>query len=79
MRSESHYDINKNVATSSSTENSESQPFNQAATKRLLRKLDWHLIPILALIYMSVGPGHLNISAANNHEQALLSRSYQCG
>lgn len=26
--------------------------FDEAATKRLLRKLDWHLIPFLALLYL---------------------------
>jgi hypothetical protein len=29
-----------------------SVPFDQVATKRLLRKLDIHLIPFLALIYL---------------------------
>jgi hypothetical protein len=45
---------NKSVAASSSTDTPQSQPFDQAATKRLLRKLDWHLIPFLALIYLYV-------------------------
>jgi len=29
-----------------------SVPFGEAATKKLLRKLDLHLIPFLALIYL---------------------------
>lgn len=30
----------------------ETQGFDQAATKRLLRKMDWHLIPFMSLIYL---------------------------
>lgn len=26
--------------------------FDQSATKKLLRKLDWHLVPFLALLYL---------------------------
>ena len=29
-------------------------PFDQATTKKLLRKLDWHLVPFLALLYLYV-------------------------
>lgn len=30
----------------------ESQPFDHHATKKLLRKLDWHIIPFMSLIYL---------------------------
>lgn len=30
----------------------EAVPFDQQATKTLLRKLDWHLVPFLALLYL---------------------------
>lgn len=30
----------------------ESQSFDQAATKKLLRRLDWHIIPFMSLIYL---------------------------
>jgi hypothetical protein len=30
----------------------EPQGFDAAATKMLLRKLDWHLIPFMSLIYL---------------------------
>jgi hypothetical protein len=30
----------------------EPQGFDAAATKTLLRKLDWHLIPFMSLIYL---------------------------
>jgi hypothetical protein len=30
----------------------EAQGFEKNATKRLVRKLDWHLIPFLSLIYL---------------------------
>jgi hypothetical protein len=30
----------------------ESQGFDQPATKKLLRKLDWHVIPFMSLIYL---------------------------
>ena len=29
--------------------------YDQNATKRLLRKMDWNLVPFLALLYLSVG------------------------
>lgn len=35
-----------------STGEVESQGFDQAATKKLLRKLDWHIIPFMSLIYL---------------------------
>ena len=31
---------------------SEVPMFDQKATKRLLRKLDWHLLPFMSLIYL---------------------------
>lgn len=30
----------------------ENQGFDHAATKKLLRKLDWHIIPFMSLIYL---------------------------
>ena len=51
LGSASYREKNKSVAASS-TDTPQSQPFDQAATKRLLRKLDWHLIPFLTLIYL---------------------------
>lgn len=32
----------------------ETQGFDEHATKRLLRKLDWHIIPFMSLIYLCV-------------------------
>jgi hypothetical protein len=32
--------------------NSDTTSFDEKATKRLLRKIDWHLIPFLALLYL---------------------------
>jgi hypothetical protein len=32
----------------------ETQGFDESATKRLLRKLDWHIIPFMSLIYLCV-------------------------
>jgi hypothetical protein len=51
LGSTSYRENNKSVATSS-TDIPQSLPFDHAATKRLLRKLDYHLIPFLALIYL---------------------------
>ena len=33
----------------------EVQGFDAGATKKLLRKLDWHIIPFMSLIYLYVG------------------------
>ncbi|KAG0649409.1 MFS transporter prlL [Hyphodiscus hymeniophilus] len=52
LQSESYREKNESATASSSTVNPQSQPFDEAATKRLLRKLDWHLIPFFALIYL---------------------------
>ena len=30
----------------------ETQGFDHSATKKLLRKLDWHIIPFMSLIYL---------------------------
>lgn len=35
-----------------STGEVETQGFDQVATKKLLRKLDWHIIPFMSLIYL---------------------------
>jgi hypothetical protein len=40
--------------SSLSVNNIESQGFDEKATKTLIRKLDWHLIPFLSLIYLYV-------------------------
>lgn len=46
----------KGVATLTdlATGDVEPQGFDQAATKKLLRRLDWHIIPFMSLIYLSV-------------------------
>lgn len=44
---------NEAVAEISSGE-VELQGYDELATKKLLRKLDWHLIPFMSLIYLSV-------------------------
>jgi hypothetical protein len=38
--------------TAASIQVVESQGFDAKETKRLLRKLDWHLLPIMSLIYL---------------------------
>jgi len=40
------------VSPSSSVEVIEAQGFDQQTTKKLIRKIDWHLIPFLSLIYL---------------------------
>jgi hypothetical protein len=40
------------VSASSSVEVIEAQGFDQQTTKKLIRKIDWHLIPFLSLIYL---------------------------
>jgi hypothetical protein len=44
------------VSISDSVESIEAQGFDEARTKKLVRKLDWHLIPFLSLIYLYVPP-----------------------
>lgn len=38
--------------TPSTLEASEGPVFDAARTKKLLRKMDWHLVPFLALLYL---------------------------
>ena len=40
------------VSVNTSIDDVEPQGFDAAATKKLLRKLDWHLIPFMSLIYL---------------------------
>lgn len=40
------------VSAAASVESIEAQGFDEARTKKLVRKLDWHLIPFLSLIYL---------------------------
>jgi hypothetical protein len=40
------------VATQTPPEDAETPQFNTKRTKALLRKLDWHLVPFLALLYL---------------------------
>jgi hypothetical protein len=48
--------------SSLSVDNVESQGFDEKATKKLIRKLDWHLIPFLSLIYLYVNhPSHTEL------------------
>ncbi|RYP21007.1 hypothetical protein DL767_009348 [Monosporascus sp. MG133] len=51
----------------------EPQGFDEPATKRLLRKLDWHLIPFMSLIYLLCFLDRTNIGNArlDNLEQDL--------
>jgi hypothetical protein len=42
------------LSSSGSLGLTEAQGFDQKATRRLVRKLDWHLIPFLSLIYLYV-------------------------
>ena len=42
------------VSVDSGTADTEIQGFDAVATKKLLRKLDWHLIPFMSLIYLCV-------------------------
>jgi hypothetical protein len=39
-------------SASTSIEITEAQGFDEQGTKKLIRKLDWHLIPFLSLIYL---------------------------
>ncbi|GJC83255.1 putative transporter C1002.16c [Colletotrichum liriopes] len=41
------------TARAESIELAESQAFDESSTKKLLRKLDWHIIPFMSLIYLS--------------------------
>jgi hypothetical protein len=44
----------REISSSNSIDYTEAQGFDLAATKKLIRKLDWHLIPFLSLIYLYV-------------------------
>jgi hypothetical protein len=39
-------------ANGSSIDISEAAGYDHSATKKLLRKLDWHIIPFMSLIYL---------------------------
>lgn len=41
-------------ATASVVEINEAVGYDRSATKKLLRKLDWHIIPFMSLIYLLV-------------------------
>ena len=41
------------ISSDVSIEDVEPQGYDAVATKKLLRKLDWHLIPFMSLIYLS--------------------------
>lgn len=47
---------NANLPTESTmmsmVDNTETAEYDLKATRRLLRKLDWHLIPFLSLLYL---------------------------
>ncbi|EKD12348.1 high-affinity nicotinic acid transporter [Drepanopeziza brunnea f. sp. 'multigermtubi' MB_m1] len=51
-------------ATTSSVESAEAQGFDLKATKKLVRKIDWHLIPFLSLIYLLCFLDRTNIGNA---------------
>lgn len=40
------------TSASASLENVELQGYDEKATKSLLRKIDWHIIPFMSLIYL---------------------------
>lgn len=40
------------VEIDTSVQDVETSGFDAAGTKKLLRKLDWHLIPFMSLIYL---------------------------
>jgi hypothetical protein len=40
------------VSVGTSVEDVETNGLDAAGTKKLLRKLDWHLIPFMSLIYL---------------------------
>jgi len=42
----------KETSVLNSIEVVEAQAFDEKASKKLVRKLDWHLIPFLSLIYL---------------------------
>lgn len=46
-------DVSESPAASV-VEINEAVGYDRSATKKLLRKLDWHIIPFMSLIYLSV-------------------------
>lgn len=40
------------TSASESVDYVESQGWDDSATKRLLRRLDWHILPFMSLIYL---------------------------
>ncbi|KAK1704598.1 high-affinity nicotinic acid transporter [Colletotrichum lupini] len=56
--------VSEKHARTESIEVGESQPFDQHATKKLLRKLDWHIIPFMSLIYLLCFLDRTNIGNA---------------
>lgn len=67
------------VSASDSVESIEAQGFDEARTKKLVRKLDWHLIPFLSLIYLLCFLDRTNIGNArlDNLEKDLKLRGLQ--
>lgn len=43
---------NEKIAPPAYAPDDEAPHFDQARTKKLLRKLDWHIVPFLALLYL---------------------------
>lgn len=54
----------KDTSASNSVDIVESQGFDEKATKKLVRRLDWHLIPFLSLIYLLCFLDRTNIGNA---------------
>ncbi|EUC46303.1 hypothetical protein COCMIDRAFT_93229 [Bipolaris oryzae ATCC 44560] len=52
------------VSVGTSVEDVETNGFGEAGTKKLLRKLDWHLIPFMSLIYLLCFLDRTNIGNA---------------
>lgn len=50
------------LETHSPAEYRDAPNFDQARTKKLLRKLDFHLVPFLALLYLCVFPAFVTSS-----------------
>lgn len=58
-----------------STGDVETQGFDHVATKKLLRKLDWHIIPFMSLIYLLSVHQLVIISREATDAVKMLSRS----
>lgn len=54
MDSDSAVKSEKTAPQAESIELAESQIWDAHSTKKLLRKLDWHIIPFMSLIYLYV-------------------------